>query len=78
MNYTTAQQKAIEFLESFTRSDFNDMKVYDKFKTYRSLHKRGKLHKGSYEVILVHLGYEKQETWKQPVKPSDKLIDILI
>lgn len=78
MNYTAAQQKAIEFLESFTRSDFTDMKLYDKFKTYRSLHKRGKLHKGSYEVILDYLGYEKQEIWKQPAKPSSKLIDILI
>lgn len=77
MNYTTAQQKAIEFLESFTRSDFTDMKLYDKFKTYRSLHLKGKLYKGSYEIVLEYLGYKKKESWSVPERPSNKLIDIL-
>jgi len=71
-----AKQEAIQFLRSFTRSDFTDMKQYAKMKAYRSQFKNGKLGPQSFETILTYLGYEKTVIWTLK-RPSDKLIDIL-
>jgi hypothetical protein len=76
-NYTDIHQKAIDFLQTFTASDFQETKTYNKFRNYRSMHNKGTLTKGSYETVLAFLGYEKVETWKEPAKPSPYLIDIL-
>ena len=68
MNYTAAKEHAIGFLISFVRSDFEDMSLYAKFKTYRMMHNKGTLTKGSYECVLQHIGYAKQETWSEYIK----------
>lgn len=75
--YNEIQQHAIKFLLNFTASDFQEVRTYNKFRVYRSQHYKGTLTKGSYETVLRFLGYEKQEVWKEPEKPSPYLIDIL-
>lgn len=77
MTYETAQQHAIKFLLTFTRSDFDDIADYSRFKAYRYRHHKKTLPKGGYERILAYLGYAKIERWEQPAPVSDKLIDIL-
>ena len=76
--YKDIHHHAIDFLSSFTVSDFKERKTYNKFRNYRSMHKAGSLTKGSYETVLQFLGYTKEEQWKEPKKKPDTLMDILL
>jgi hypothetical protein len=77
LTQSEANQEAIQFLQTFTKSDFqNDTKTYNKMKAYRSQFKAGKLGPKSIETILTYLGYEKTTIWTIKT-PSSLLIDIL-